>query len=454
MSHLRLLRQTYFKFDLSSLSDKNITSAKLSMYLDNGSSEQFSLKEVGTSTWGELTMTNDNKPAVGSTIGSVSGPAVNSRIEFNVTASAQALKGGLASWALVSDGVTDGIDILSRESSSNKPQLVVTYESDPTPPQSTTVTKNAVADSYVTADAPTTNYGSSSTLFANAPTTFSYLKFDLGDLASKNVTSAKVRLYLTNGSSGSYSIKEVTDSSWTESGITYNNRPDRTTLYGTMTDTEHNSWVEVDLTSAVTSYKGGPLSIGIASTSTQNGIEIASKEAGANQPQLVVTYASDPTPPQQTTVTKSATADAYVTADAPTTNYGSSSTLFANAPTTFSYVKFDLSDLASRTITSAKVRLYLTNGSSGSYSIKEVANSSWTESGITYNNRPDRTTLYGTMTDTEHNSWVEVDLTSAVANYKGGQFSIGIASTSTQNGIEIASKEAGANQPQLVVTYE
>src|SRR3989338_6560347 len=86
-----------------------------------------------------------------------------------------------------------------------------------------------------------------------------------------------------------------------------------------------------------------------------------------------------------TTVNLNPTADAMVRQEAATTNYGTITELTSKG-TDFRaiYIKFNLSTLAGKTITSAKLRLKTTSdgGSGNTHSIKLISNTSWTESGI------------------------------------------------------------------------
>ena len=82
------------------------------------------------------------------------------------------------------------------------------------------------------------------------------------------------------------------------------------------------------------------------------------------------------------TVTLTATADSYVTSAAPGTNNGTSTLLGVdNSPVEVTYLKFDLSAYAGRTIQSATLQLRSAgSGSTGTQNIKLVADDSWTES--------------------------------------------------------------------------
>jgi hypothetical protein len=88
-------------------------------------------------------------------------------------------------------------------------------------PGATGFTFNPVADAYVNEASPTTNYGSSASLRADAsPDVRSYLRFSVQGL-SFPATSATLRVYANSASSLGYDMRGVSDNSWSEN-INYN----------------------------------------------------------------------------------------------------------------------------------------------------------------------------------------------------------------------------------------
>ena len=155
------------------------------------------------------------------------------------------------------------------------------------------------------------------------------------------------------------------------------------------------------------------------------------------------------------TVTLTATADSYVSSGATGTNYGTSTTLGVdNSPVEVTYLKFDLSAYAGRTLESATLQLGSAgNASGGKQNVKLVADDSWTEGAITYNNRPALSTGLGTLGPTTINTSYSISLTvSGLAGELGQQLSLGLDSSST-DAVDLNSKEAGsALAPKLVLT--
>jgi len=120
----------------------------------------------------------------------------------------------------------------------------------------------------------------------NSPIKHFLIKFDVSGLNSQQVVSAKLRLYNVDPSGKGGDFYAVSDSSWQEETITWNNAPAAlTNLLGSLGSVTTGNWYEVDLTSLITG--DGTYSLRISSTST-DGADYSSKE-GANPPQLVIT---------------------------------------------------------------------------------------------------------------------------------------------------------------------
>ncbi|MET3172222.1 UNVERIFIED_ORG: hypothetical protein ABIB52_000046 [Arthrobacter sp. UYCu721] len=140
---------------------------------------------------------------------------------------------------------------------------------------------------------------------------------------------------------------------------------------------------------------------------------------------------------------------------APGTNYGTSTLLGVdNSPVEVTYLKFDLSAYAGRTLESATLQLRSAgNGSTGTQNVKLVADDSWTEGGITYSSRPALGTSIGTLGPTTTNTSYSVPLTvSGLTGELGQQLSLSMDSSSS-DGLDLNSKEAGSTvAPMLVLT--
>lgn len=158
-----------------------------------------------------------------------------------------------------------------------------------TPPPPTSFTFAAVADSYVRIDQPTRNFGTRSTLRTDAsPDNRSYLRFNVTGLGG-TVTGAKLRIYPSSSSSIGVDVRSVTDnpwSPWTETGINFDNQPGVGAVIGSSGRLTLNTWVEIPISTA--GLVNGQLTLALTSTSS-TATSIASREAGTNAPQLIVT---------------------------------------------------------------------------------------------------------------------------------------------------------------------
>ena len=145
------------------------------------------------------------------------------------------------------------------------------------------------------------------------------------------------------------------------------------------------------------------------------------------------------------------TADAYVYSVNPDTKFGTVTTLRADAsPTMLSFLRFSVSGLngaPSRAI----LRLYANSTQSTGVSVHHVADTTWGEKTITYNNMPAYDTAVAGSSGTIKTSgtFYSIDVTSLITG--NGTFSMAFTTTNS-TAISLASREAGANAPQLVIT--
>jgi hypothetical protein len=166
-----------------------------------------------------------------------------------------------------------------------------TATASPTPPPVPAVTTFAAsADTYVQADTPTTGYGTDNQVVVDGlPQRRTFLRFTVVGLAGQ-VTRAVVRLHPIAGNSGSDTggtWRAMTDTSWSETGITWKDQPtiDGATL-ATLGPVTRAEWYEIDVTSLVT----GNGTFAIAGESTiDDGAYFDTRETGETGPQLVVT---------------------------------------------------------------------------------------------------------------------------------------------------------------------
>lgn len=161
-----------------------------------------------------------------------------------------------------------------------------------------------VADSHVQADFPTNNYGTSTTLRVDgSPVSVAYLKFDVQGLASAP-TRATLKVFVPISSTTSINASHVADTTWSETGLTWNNRPAPTApSIPSPTPIAAGSFLSYDVTSMVTGNGLVAFAIDTASATSKS---LPSRENAtvADRPQLVIDSATTTTttaPPTTTT---------------------------------------------------------------------------------------------------------------------------------------------------------
>jgi calcineurin-like phosphoesterase family protein len=144
-------------------------------------------------------------------------------------------------------------------------------------------------------------------------------------------------------------------------------------------------------------------------------------------------------------------ADALVEEASPNTNHGNSPRLRVDGgkdPAVESYLTFSVSDIPGP-IGRAVLRLFATSDTKVGPAVYAAA-SDWSESGITWANRPSRTTdpvaSTGPVTP---DMWVEFDVTAVVTG--NGTYNFVLA-TRSADGLNFSARESGQTAPQLVIT--
>lgn len=154
------------------------------------------------------------------------------------------------------------------------------------------VTFTPVADSYVDASSPSTNYGTSNQVrMDGSPVVRTFLRFNVNGLSGM-VTQATLRIYANSAQSTGYNVGLVTDNSWGETTINNTNAPSIGSAVGSSGKITAGSWISVNVTSLVST--NGNISFG-AWTTNSTAVSFSSR-TDANPPQLVVTYGGGVTP--------------------------------------------------------------------------------------------------------------------------------------------------------------
>jgi acid phosphatase type 7 len=143
-----------------------------------------------------------------------------------------------------------------------------------------------VADAYVTAAIPNTNYGGSQMIrFDTSPVVNGYLTFNVQGINAP-IASVKLKLYANSSTSVGCKVFAVPNSGWAERTITYNNAPPLGNQVGSIGAFRGSSWITIDVTPLVT--RNGTYSLAVSGLNA-TAVSLASRETGANAPRLIIT---------------------------------------------------------------------------------------------------------------------------------------------------------------------
>lgn len=173
----------------------------------------------------------------------------------------------------------------------------VAYTYTTPPPGNYTTTLNPTADGWVDSTAAGSNKGSDSYPKCHSwdGNKWRYLifKFDLNSVQGSTITSAtlRVRKWASTAYTVNLDVMSIADDSWTEGGVTWNNRPAKGTSKAQITVGTAAGYYEWDITSYVSSEFAGNkiVSMYITDETNQNKYtQWASKEKSGYKPELVV----------------------------------------------------------------------------------------------------------------------------------------------------------------------
>ncbi|MFM1745487.1 MAG: hypothetical protein RLZZ630_1424, partial [Bacteroidota bacterium] len=162
-------------------------------------------------------------------------------------------------------------------------------------------TINPVADTYVrNGSYGNTNYGNSTLIEVKESTIngnmrYGFFKFDITSLGLTTVSSVKFRLYVTGGSSSAVGVYPVS-STWTETGLTWNNKPLEGAQLAVKSISTKNVYHEWDVTAHVQSQiTAGQTVFSLVVRDIANGstLSIRSRQNSTNKPLLVLTGSSN-----------------------------------------------------------------------------------------------------------------------------------------------------------------
>ncbi|MBI4396844.1 MAG: DNRLRE domain-containing protein [Elusimicrobia bacterium] len=460
----------YLKFDVSGLSGA-VRSAKLRLYVVNRTVDAPAVYSA-ENAWTESGLTWNSRPArTGGAVADLGAVPLESTVEYDVTS---AVAGeGLQTFALVPQS-DDGVTFSSRETL-HPPELVVdsVFSTDTEPPA---VALTAPADGstlqgYVSVSADATDnvgvrlvrfykdgafLGESTTapysvswdtsFVDNGTHTLTAVARDAAGLAS---TSAPVAVTVNNVDSTPPVLGPLmADVGFSSATVSWTTDEPATSQveYGVGGSTQSTPLSPVLVTSHSVFLDG--LQPGQAYQ-----YRVFSGDAAGNlsvSTPAAFTTLSDTAP---VALTFFSTEDTYVDKAKPSQNFGALSQIKVNADVPDGleyegYVKFNVAGLTGG-VQSAKLRLRVANGTVDGPAVYPAENG-WTESGLTWSNRPARTGgVIADLTATPRNTVVEYDVTSAVGG--NGFYTFDLAPQS-DDGVAFSSRETG-DRPELVITY-
>jgi chitodextrinase len=176
----------------------------------------------------------------------------------------------------------DAFDQAGNHSAASSPASVTTLA------MPASLTFPPVADTYVSASSPTTNYGNATTFRLDAsPDLHSYLRFQVQGTMGVPITRATLKIYTNTTSSLGVQALGVSNTTWGETTTNYNNAPALGSVLTTSGAVTANTWVSLNITPYITG--DGTYSLGVQTTST-SAMSFPSKEAATNKPQLILEF--------------------------------------------------------------------------------------------------------------------------------------------------------------------
>jgi hypothetical protein len=483
-------RRVYVKFDLSSLAGA-VSGAKLRLYGNlAGTDPQLSVGAFSAgSSWTESGLTWNTQPSVGTSALStlvITGttPRWN---EWDVTAYVQAEKSAgrnVVSLLLKSATVSATLaDFDSKEAGSTAPQLVVSLSGGINQPPSVATAASASPSTVTGTTTSLSALGADDGGAASLTYTWAATGSPPASVAfSPNATNAAKNSTATFSRAGNYSLQvTIADAQGQTAvssvGVAVNRSTTAITVLPANASIAPNASQQFTASAAdqfgvvfspapvftwAASGGGTISSSGLFSSGSAPGgpFTITASSAGKNgTANLTVSSGGS------SSVALAALGDAFVRDGGyASTSYGSSSALEVKSHDAgwnrLSFLKFDLTSI-SRPITQVKLRLY------GSVSLDAltlqafgVANTSWLESAITWNNQPATSSgaLAQLIVSSTTPQWYDWDITAYAQTEKNaGRHVIVVAIKSATFGASFAgftSREGGANAPQLVVTMQ
>jgi hypothetical protein len=157
---------------------------------------------------------------------------------------------------------------------------------------------------------------------------------------------------------------------------------------------------------------------------------------------------SKPAPPKPVKKTFTATADAYVRATDPGTNFGKNTELRVDgSPPVRTYIQFQPFSIPGR-VERATLRVYPLSTSADGFQVRGISRS-WSESKLTFDNAPSPGRVINLSGSLSRNNWHSTDVTKLLRSPDGTVGLVLVSLGPTE--ISLASRERAGRAPQLVI---
>jgi chitodextrinase len=196
----------------------------------------------------------------------------------------------------------------------------------------------------------------------------------------------------------------------------------------------------------ITTYGDATVASSTTYTYTVVAMDGSGNSSGSSNQAIVTTPAPSPA---TITINIAPSDDAYIDSSRPKRNYGTSTSLSNSNRPQNTLIKFTVSGVGTKTVTKAKLRLYVSNGSPAGGNFSKLLNNSWSQGSVTWNNQPAHdSTVLTSLKAVTAGSLVDVDLTGLVNG--DGVYGVWVSTTSSDN-VVYNSKESSSNKPVITV---
>jgi len=322
--------------------------------------------------------------------------------------------------------------------------------------------------------------------------TLGYLKFDLSKVDTDNLTSATLNLNRIAASvtDNSLLVFKAEQNNWDESSLTFANKPSTSNTPIDVVDSiSPTNWAQWDVTNSIKQNDSTDITFVIRLDNlNDNSLEeivFHSKESTNSETlpflELVIDNISEQSVDRYIIKKIPVLEDAYVGANyadpqsfAEMRNLNTGDLNFTKIWYSYNtvgagelfaslgYLKFDLSELNPDNVIDAQLKMYnnllSTSGGDRIISVYVTDNSVWSETNLTFDNKPELDQKITITSIDEMNSWISWNVTDAIKQNNNAELTLSITYDSFMLGHEeqtiFNSKEALENSPYLEILYD